>query len=321
MAEGLYLFTLPSSKFTGAAVPTFQLAVGLKERGKGVVLLCHGGGLARRAREEGLEVDILSPVSLAQWGRRASLVVTSRSRDHLWAVLLLGGKRPLFRLWYKAGLPSNPLVRGFLSLSTRRFLSPLIPLAGETWKWLPGGVDTETFFPGRKGTGGMEVVMVARMKPGRGQDRLIKALARLEAPVRVSFRGGGETLEYMRSLARTLGVHDLCRFFSGRVEDYPAFLRRHHVLVYLALGSEATARTVLEAMASGLVVLASPQGPIPFYLGGWNPPLEGDLGEALAFYAWSPAGRKKVGCLNARRAWRFSLSRRVERFLGALEDA
>jgi len=321
LADGLYLFTLSSSKLTGASVPTFQLALELKNRGKRVVLLCHGGKLARKALEKGLEVDNLSPLSLAKWGKEARVVVTSRSQDHLWSAILLGGKRPIFRLWYRAGVPENPFAMGFLSLSTRRVLSPY-PIVERKWKWLPGGVDTETFRPGKRGTGSMGVVMVARMKPGRGQDELLQAVRNLEAPFGITFRGGGETLGYVESLAKTLGLGDRCRFFPGRVKNYPAFLGKHHVLVYLSLGSEATARTVLEAMASGLVVLAPPQGPIPLYLEDWNPLLEEmGLKDGLVFYAWSPAVRKKVGCLNARRAQKFSRARRVERFLEALGDA
>ena len=202
---------------------------------------------------------------------------------------------------------------------TRLFLSPFpFPQGPFPWRWLPGGVDIRVFRPGEKGRGAMEVVMVARMKPGRGQDELVKAVARVQAPLRLTFQGKGETLGYVTALASELGVEG--RFVAEKLKDYPAFLRRHHLLVYLSLGSEATARTVLEAMASGLVVVARPQGGVPCYLGGWNPPFRGDkLVEVLSSFAWSPVWRKKAGILNAGRARRFSRERRVTRFLKILE--
>ena len=320
MADKPYLFTIPSGKLTGASVPTLQLASGLRERGERVILLCQGGKLAQEARARRLEVASLSPFTLAKWGRKARVVVVSRSWDHFWALLLLGTQRPMVRLWYNATYPVRSLTRGLLTLFVKRVMVPYRGDWGPKARWLPGGVDVGSFRPGEKDIGGMGVVMVARMKPGRGHETLVRVIRGLEAPFTVTFRGGGETLEYVRSLVRSLELEDRCRFLPKKVEDYPAFLRRHHVLVYLSPGSEATARTVLEAMASGLVVLAPGLGPIPSYLGEWNPSLGGDLVAALEGYAWSPAARKRVGYLNARRAMRFSLEKRAERFLKALED-
>gem|GEM_PF-2061608 len=324
MGRGLYLFTLPSGKATGASVPTLQLAHALKDRGRRVVFLCQKGKLARAAQEMGLEVYPFSLPSLAKWGRRAEAIVTSRSHDHFWALLLRRGKTPVFRLWYKPLPPKGYFWDLFLVPFSARFLAPFTFGMGweRRWSWLPGGVDTDLFRPGDKMGGGMGVAMVARMKPGRGQEELLEALAGLEAPVEVTFLGGGETLEGMESLARELGVDARCCFIKGKVEDYPSFLRRYHLLVYLSLGSESTARTVLEAMASGLVVLAVAQGGVSYYLGEWNPPIavEELVGE-LFRYSWSPRFRRMVGLLNARRAVRFSLEARVRRFVGALGDA
>ncbi len=166
------------------------------------------------------------------------------------------------------------------------------------------------------------MAMVARMKPGRGHERLLKALAGLDAPVEVTFLGGGETLEKMEAMAKGLGVEDRCHFIEEKVEDYPSFLRKFHLLVYLSLGSESTARTVLEAMASGLVVLSVAQGGVPCYLSKWNPPIgRGELERELFRYGWSPRSRRVVGILNARGAERFSLDAYVERFMRVVEDA
>lgn len=272
----------------------------------------------------GLEVHALSPLSLAKWGGKARAIFTSRSLDHFWALLLWGWRKPVFRLWFKPDPPARHSWEIFLVPFTRKFLAPFPFGVGweRRWGWLPGGVDVESFRPGEKAGGGMKVAMVARMKPGRGHGRLLRALAGLDAPVEVTFLGGGETLGKTEAMARRLGVEDRCHFIEGKVEDYPSFLRRFHLLVYLSLGSESTARTVLEAMASGLVVLSVAQGGIPCYLREWNPPVgRGELEKELFRYGWSPRSRRVVGILNARGAEKFSLGAYGERFMKVVEDA
>ncbi len=321
MDKGTCLFTLPFSKITGAAAPTLLLAGSLKSMGWRVVLLCRGGRVAREAKARGLDVAGLSPLTIVKWGRDARVIVASRSQDHLWALLLWGGARPVFRLWYKPSPPGDYLWDRFLVPFTRGFLSPFPLDLGRRERWLPGGVDIRAFRPGERLAGGMRVVMVARMKAGRGQEELLRALEGLEAPLTVTFVGAGETLDWVKSLARSLVGEERCRFVEEKMEDYAPFLREHHLLVYLSLGSEATARTVLEAMASGLVVLSGAGGGVPHYLGRWNPPLkDGMLREALWDYAWAPGKRRRVGLLNAVRARRFSSEARGERFGTAVAD-
>ncbi len=314
-----YLFTIPSSKLTGASSPTLSLACSLKGTGRRVVLLCKGGSLARKAKEAGLEVYDLSLLSLLRHGREAWVIIVSRSQDHWWSALMWGLVKPVYRLWYKSDPPRGRPWERVLFAFTAGVFAPY-PIEGA--HWLPGEVDTSLFHPGGARPP-FSVVMVSRMKPGRGQERLLEAVSRLPMHVSVTFKGGGKALGRVKALAQTLGVHKDCDWVPYRLDDgdYPALLRRHHALIYLSVGSEATARTVLEAMASGLVVLAVPQGGVPYLLGDWNLPLDTGLEDTLCRYGSSPALRRWTGLLNARRGRLFSPGARLRRFLRVVEHA
>lgn len=322
--DAYYLFTTPSSKLTGASVPTLQLACAVNDKGKRVVFLCQGGRLAEEAEAAGLDVCRLSPLAMAKWGRDAEAIVTSRSKDHWWAAVMWGTTKPVYRLWYNASPPGDSLWNSLLTFLTRRFFSPsLFPMGLEVgWCWLPGGVDLQTYTPGDRESGGASVIMVARMKRGRGHEKLLEALRKTELPVSVTFLGGGENLKGMEVLAFELGVSERCRFVHNRLEDYPMFLRKHRLLVYLSLGSESTARTVLEAMASGLVVLTVPQGGVPFILPPWSFSIEEErLSAILDSLVSDPLQVRKEGLFNAGWAERFSVEKSALRFLRVVADS
>jgi glycosyltransferase involved in cell wall biosynthesis len=320
--KGPYLFAVPSSKVTGVSQPTLSLACSLRAMGREVSFLCRGGSLAQEAQEGGIKVYPFSLSSLLRHGKRARAVITSRSQDHWWSILMWGLVKPVYRLWYRAYPPGNLPWNRLLACLTSGVFSPFVPLL--SWKgkvhWLPGGVDPDVFFPPKGVKGAFSVVMVSRMKLGRGQERLLEAMARIPVSIPVTFKGGGEVLGRVETLARGLGVQGQCRWVPREVEGYPAFLRGYHLLVYLSVGSEATARTVLEAMASGLAVLAVPRGGIPFILSPWSLSIGGrSLEGALAFFSLNPLETRKGGLLNARWARRFSLQARMRRFLKVVE--
>jgi len=244
--KGPYLFAVPSSKVTGVSQPTLSLACSLRAMEREVFFLCRGGSLAQEAQEGGIKVYPFSLSSLLWHGKRARAVITSRSQDHWWSILMWGLMKPVYRLWYRAYPPGNLPWNRLLACLTSGVFSPFVPLL--SWKgkvhWLPGGVDPDVFFPQKGVKGAFSVVMVSRMKLGRGQERLLEAMARIPVSIPVTFKGGGEVLGRVETLARGLGVQGQCRWVPREVEGYPAFLRGYHLLVYLSVGSEATARTV-----------------------------------------------------------------------------
>jgi glycosyltransferase involved in cell wall biosynthesis len=119
---------------------------------------------------------------------------------------------------------------------------------------------------GLSSTAERRIVCVGRLHPSKGQDVLLRAVARLKQIVpdcSVTFLGNGSTREALMQLAQDLGIADRC-VFAGHV-DYA------DVLVYMATStvtavpsrSEAFGVINIESMAVGTPVVASDAGGIP----------------------------------------------------------
>jgi len=135
-----------------------------------------------------------------------------------------------------------------------------------------GAVDCERFSPGE---GGMEVRgqagvpadapvagMVARMKPGRGHQLLLRAWLRVSDKlpgVRLLVAGRGELEQELRRQADQSGLKSSVTFIGYR-QDLPRVYRALDLKVLLAPGNDGTCRAALEAMASGVPVLAAERG-------------------------------------------------------------
>lgn len=130
------------------------------------------------------------------------------------------------------------------------------------------GVDIGQFHPPtgtqrEAGTGpaGLFVGNVARAK---GVDVLIRALAKCDdAWRRFAFVGGGPDVEKMKRLARELNVDGRIEWAGPRpATETPDWMRRFDFLVLPSL-SEGRPNVVVEAMASGLPVIATSVGGVP----------------------------------------------------------
>lgn len=115
--------------------------------------------------------------------------------------------------------------------------------------------------------GPLNLLYAGRLHPTKGVDTAIEVMARLlqkgQTDVKLSIAGSGDHTHVTRfkRLVADLGLADHVSFL-GQVphEAMPALLRRHHVLLLPSRWPEPFARTPLEAMASGLVVVATPLG-------------------------------------------------------------
>jgi glycosyltransferase involved in cell wall biosynthesis len=111
---------------------------------------------------------------------------------------------------------------------------------------------------------GVVAVVVARLTVVKGQDRLIRALARL-APahprLKVVIVGEGPRREALGALARELGVEERV-VFTGLRRDVPRLLGAADLGV-LPSAHEGVPMSVIEQMAAGLPVLASAVGGLP----------------------------------------------------------
>lgn len=116
------------------------------------------------------------------------------------------------------------------------------------------------------GAGGpLNLLYAGRLHPTKGVDTAIEALAHLlqndQTNVKLTIAGSGDQTHVTRFKRLAAGISDHVTFL-GQVphEAMPALLRRHHVLLLPSRWPEPFARTPLEAMASGLVVVGTPLG-------------------------------------------------------------
>jgi len=177
----------------------------------------------------------------------------------------------------------------------RRLLAPFVecfvPMSHDLENWLVetvgiapsklvqiyNGVDSERFNSGDAsptipegfaGPGRVVIGSVGRMDPIKGATVLAEAFVRLARTrpdardrLRLMYIGDGPELSKVRDVLDAAGVADLA-WLPGARADVPALLRGMDVFVLPSLG-EGISNTVLEAMASGLPVVATRVGGNP----------------------------------------------------------
>lgn len=126
---------------------------------------------------------------------------------------------------------------------------------------LPNGVETDEFLPkaDHRLHDPATIIYVGRLHPQKGIDVLLEAMAQLrtmEAMVpRLVLVGDGPVGEELRLLARRLDLADRV-LFVGATERVAEHLRQADIFV-LPSRSEGLSNALLEAMASGLPVVAT----------------------------------------------------------------
>ncbi len=119
------------------------------------------------------------------------------------------------------------------------------------------------------------IVQVSRLDhEKKGQDLLLEAVALLgDASVRVDFIGDGESMEYLKKLAQSLGIAERVRFLSKQTQEYISQHLCDYDLFIQPSRYEGFGLTVAEAMAACLpVAVSAGQGPAEVCCGntyGW----------------------------------------------------
>lgn len=171
-----------------------------------------------------------------------------------------------------------PLVQRFVCVSQdlRRLMIEEWGLPGGRIRQIYNGVDTDHFRPcaarrrdllpeSMSGEGLFVVGTVGRLQPVKDQATLLRAVARLLARraelrkrIRLVIVGHGPLAEALKTLASDLGI-DALTWFSGARHDVADLLQAFDLFVLPSL-NEGISNTMLEAMATGVPILATAVG-------------------------------------------------------------
>jgi glycosyltransferase involved in cell wall biosynthesis len=137
---------------------------------------------------------------------------------------------------------------------------------------LPNAVDERVFHPDRaRPSGGPGRLVTAGLldSDGKGVDVLLEALARLDHPagVRLDVVGDGARRPHYERLAQRLGLAETVRFHGLRRKPELAALMREADLFVLGSRADNSPCVLLEAMATGLPVVATRVGGVPELVG------------------------------------------------------
>ena len=126
---------------------------------------------------------------------------------------------------------------------------------------IPNGVDTRRFRPGARGGAGL--LFVGRLIERKGVDVLVRGfgdLAREHAQLTLAIAGDGPEKARLQELCRRLGVAERVTFLGHLDRDALAECYRGASIFVLPAIRDAMPNAALEAMASGLAVIATPGG-------------------------------------------------------------
>ena len=237
-----------------------------------------------------------------------------------------------------------PLVERYVTVSRslRDYLVERVGIRPERITTICNGVDTDKFRPAERkpvellpaslqGEGLVVVGTVGRLQPVKDQQALLRAFAELvgeggpgAASARLLLVGNGPLREALEKQAQALGIAHLTTFAGDRT-DVAQLLQCMHVFVLPSL-AEGISNTVLEAMATGLPVLATRVGGnVELVQDNGNGALfeAGDvaaLKRLLAGYLADPGMRRRHGERSRQLAVEsFSLKAMVDGYRGAYE--
>jgi glycosyltransferase involved in cell wall biosynthesis len=204
-------------------------------------------------------------------------------------------------------LPQKAAHATFVACITHYARSQLMGMVGaEHWQKLRVvhcGVDLSAYaLVDRAGRAeAREVLTVGRTVPAKGQALLIEAvaeLARRDVDVRLTIVGDGPQLKELRELAARLGVSANIEFAGAVGQDEMPFYYARADLFAMASFAEGLPVVLMEAMASGIPVVASQITGIPELVEpGVNgvlvaPGRADDLADALEDLLTAPAARR-----------------------------
>lgn len=177
-------------------------------------------------------------------------------------------------------LPSDPMQLGPLNRALARFAfrrsTMVLPVSAALrdaiaglgvdtpFRVVPNAVDTDLFHPpaAAQATDG-RLLAVSGLYGAKGFEYLLPALARVSAHIHLDVVGDGEGRGRYERLASELGIESRVRFHGERPKAEVAEHMRRADLYVLASIYENNPSAVLEALVSGLPVVATRVGGVP----------------------------------------------------------
>jgi sugar transferase (PEP-CTERM/EpsH1 system associated) len=274
--------------------------------------------------------------------------------DMQWVALTAGVPRRVHgEHGWEASDPSGTNPR---SLRIRRACRPAVhryvPMSRDLAEWLKSaihvpasrirqaysGVDTGCFRPATtperisRAAGIVRLGMVGRLDPVKNHAALLRSLRAildrrtdLGPVLRLTIVGDGPQRMPLETLTRELGLESVVEF-TGTRDDTAELMRTFDVFVLPSM-NEGISNTILEAMASGLPVIAArvggnPELVLPEQTGLLYDPSDGDgLTGGLLRYLQEPALRESHGRAGRERALAsFSLDSMIQRYLEIYDE-
>jgi glycosyltransferase involved in cell wall biosynthesis len=203
---------------------------------------------------------------------------------------------------------------------------------------VPNGIDPATFSPGDQAaaraelglSGGVIFAWLGRIYAGKGLDVAIHALARAGIDASLLVVGDGEGRTNAEALVTRAGLREAITFAGLQPrERIPLYIRSADALIFTTRLPEAAPMTPLQAMASGVPVLASRIGAIPEIVSvpGVNgllvePGDADELASSMARLAGDDRLRARVGAAGRERVLsEFTLDRMIEKTLAVYDVA
>lgn len=230
--------------------------------------------LLRRLRPAIVHTNNLAALE-SQWIAALAGVPVRIHSEHGWSATDPRGANPRHRRLRRW---TDRFITHYIAVSRdiQRWLVEDIGLPSAKVQWVGNGVDTERFTP--QGPlpesalpwqrGSVVIGCVARMDPVKGPRTLMEAFARVAArqppsapAVWLAWLGEGPERTTLETAAAELGVADRV-WLPGARNDIPAMLRTFDVFALASL-NEGVSYTLLEAMATGLPVVACAVGGNP----------------------------------------------------------
>ncbi len=228
----------------------------------------------------------------------------------------------------------SPFVSHYIPLSRHLecYLESTIGISGKRISQIYNGVDTAKFHPQKKDDGKIVIGTVGRMQSVKDQITLVKAFIRLleiapglREKVRLLVVGEGPLRQQSIALLEDSGCLELAELPGAR-SDVPDLMRKMDLFVLPSL-AEGISNTILEAMATGLPVIATNVGGNPELVeegltGSIVPPSDPEtMAQSMLTYLAEPGLlARQSSAARSRTEDKFSLESMVRAYMKVYDD-